>query len=91
MRIGPPGSELDVVRAGVAEREAGRDRPSLDVEGQKRRRLQLPEAPLIGIRDQRQRFGADDGHGARGVCGDLERSGLVPDQQAGRLEAGEEA
>ena len=85
-----PGAELDVVGARVPEREAGRDGPSLDVEGQERRRLELPEGPLVGIRDERQRLGADDGHGPRRVGGDLERSGLVRDQQAGRLEAGEE-
>ena len=36
-----PGAELDVVGARVPEREAGRDGPPLDVEGQERRSLEL--------------------------------------------------
>ena len=57
MRIGRPRSELDVVGGRVAEREARLERERLGLEGQERGVPELPERPLVGVRDEVDRSG----------------------------------
>ena len=51
----PPGVELDVVGARVAQPHSRVERARLDLEGQERGLLELREGPLVGIRDELDR------------------------------------
>jgi hypothetical protein len=88
---GPATMELDVVRGCVPEREAVGHRQALGLERCERRVLELPERPLVGIRDESDGLGADDGvsHGGIGRLGHGGR--LVGDEQAGVLELAQQA
>ncbi len=87
----PAAIELDVVRARVAELEPGLDGSSLDLEREQGRGLQLAEGPLVGIRDERDRLGPDDGERDRRIGGEREIDRLVRDQEPGLLESVEES
>ena len=52
-------AELDVEPAGVLQRHPPRHGPSLDLQRRQRRRLELAEAPLVGVADERDRLGRD--------------------------------
>ena len=56
---GPAPQELDVVGAGVDQRHAAAKSALLDIERGQGRVLELAEAPLVGIGDERDLLGAD--------------------------------
>ncbi len=77
----PAAQELDVVGGGVAQREAGPEGRRLGVEGQERRVAELPERPLVGVADERDLLGPDDG--VRPVVGrERQVCGLIGDEDA---------
>jgi hypothetical protein len=76
---------LDVVGAGVTQREAVLDRGRLDVEGQQCGFVQLTEGPLVGIADELERLGSDDA--VRPIpMRELDRRRLILEDQAPRLQ-----
>ena len=78
-------AELDVVGGGVLELPAVGHRVELGVERQQRGVAQLAERPLVGIADELDPLGPDDGV-RLGALGALDRHGLVRDEPT----AGEE-
>ena len=56
---GPAAPELDVVGAGVDQRQAPPQGALFDLQGGQRGVLELAEAPLVGIGDERDLLGAD--------------------------------
>jgi len=73
--------ELDVVGTRVLERHAEIQSNPLDLEGRERRILEFAKAPLVGIRDERQRAGPKDPVGGAAARG-RDRDFLVGDQQS---------
>ena len=69
------------MKTGVLERHAETQRDLLDLQGRKRRVLELPEAPLVGVRDERHPPGPNDPVGVA-TARRRDRDFVVGDQQS---------
>ena len=83
---GTAAMELDVVRAGVAERHAVVHRRRLEPEREQRGVPELREAPFVGVGDERDDLGTEHAGGA--ALGREGRVLLVRDQKTGVVQRG---